>query len=138
MILVFIVLFFFVTVPPLHGQESYAEFERGLNLTEAQRTQVEGVKQKYIPEWRALNRESMNTRIELRELHKNLSNNGGRAEALRNRLREIENTKENLYNQYRTEVSRILDNQQRERYNTFTDRERRRMMSPNRMRGYGR
>jgi periplasmic protein CpxP/Spy len=133
-----LLLLFFTVVPPLYSQDSYSEFERGLNLSESQRTQVEGIRNKYIDEWRSLKRESMQKRIELRELNRNPSNNGGRAEALHNDIRSIEQSRENLYNRYRGEVSRVLNPEQRSKYNNFSDMERRRSPHPSRFRGYGR
>ena len=60
----------FFCAPSLFGQESYREFEQGLNLSDSQRAQVDGIKRKYMGEWRALKDESARKRLELRELRR--------------------------------------------------------------------
>jgi Spy/CpxP family protein refolding chaperone len=136
--LTYILLFLFVAVPPLFAQDSYQEFERGLNLSEAQRSQVEGIKNRYIEEWRSLKSESIRKRLELRQAYRNPSMDGNRAQALQEDIRGIEQSRQNLYNQYRNEVSRVLNDQQRQRYNSFSENERRKVMHPLRPRGYAR
>ncbi len=64
-LLVVYVLFFWV--PALFGQESYREFEQGLNLSDSQRAQVEGIKRRYMGEWMALKNEAAKKRLELWE-----------------------------------------------------------------------
>ncbi len=120
----------FVWVSPLSAQDSYSEFERGLNLSDSQKNQVEGIKRKYLDELRSIRRESMRKRLELREVHRNPRNNGGKEESLRNEIRELEQSRDQIYNRYRSEVGRVLNQEQRERYNSFTESERRRGMGP--------
>ena len=125
------------------AQASYREFERGLNLSEAQRNQVEGIKRKYMNEWRGLKDESVRKRIELNEIqryrHHPLRNERMDREARLERARQdIEQSRERLYRRYRDEVSRVFNEEQRGRYNEFITRERRGMMRPPRHRGYDR
>lgn len=132
----FLILLLFV--PPLHGQNSYSEFERGLGLTNAQKTQVEEIRNRYINEWRALKQESIRKRLELQELNKNPSANPERIDKLRNEIEDIEQSRNNLYNQYRGEVSRTLNKEQQEKYNSFCDTEQRQRIRMFRQRRYGR
>jgi Spy/CpxP family protein refolding chaperone len=127
-------------VPPLLAQDSYSEFERGLDLTESQRAQVQGIRNKYISEWKAVRRESVRKRLELKELGKNPTANIERTEKLQNEVRELETARDNIYHQYRSEVSKTLNEKQRERYNNFFDTEDRRMemMGPHQPRRYDR
>ena len=55
---------------------------------------------------------------------------------LENELRELETVQRNIYNQYRVEVSRVLNEKQRERYNNFFDTENRKMIHPSHQRRY--
>jgi Spy/CpxP family protein refolding chaperone len=125
MIPLFLLLLFYV--PPLFAQDSYSEFERGLELTEPQKTQIQGIRNKYINEWRVVRRESMRKRLELRELIENPAANAERIVRLQSEIRELETARGNIYNQYRSEVSRILNEKQRERCNNFFDTENKRM-----------
>jgi Spy/CpxP family protein refolding chaperone len=131
-------LLFLLFVPPLFAQDSYADFERGLQLTDSQKMKVEEIKKKYINEWRSTKQEVVRKRLELRELSRNQPGNTERIEKLQNEISDIESSRENLYNQYRGEVSRVLNDEQKEKYNNFCTSERRRMMRPLGMRGYGR
>ncbi len=119
---VFVVL---LLASPLWGQESYREFERGLNLSEAQRAQMDGIKHKYVGEWRGIKNESVKKRIELRELDRSRPEGRERAEKLERDLQGLEASRQRLFRQYRGEVSAILNDEQRVRYNQFIDRERR-------------
>jgi Spy/CpxP family protein refolding chaperone len=132
------ILLFLLFTPPLYAQNSYSEFERGLNLSDSQRSQVEGIRNRYIDEWRALKQESIQKRLEMRELRRERSNNGGREDMLRSEIRSIEQSRENLFNRYRSEVSRVLNPEQKSRYDNFSDMERRRNMHPSRLREHGR
>jgi Spy/CpxP family protein refolding chaperone len=123
---------------PLFAQDSYFDFERGLKLSDAQRARIEDVKKKYIGEWRTCGRDAMQKRLELRELYRSPSPNREKVEKLQNELVEIEALRENMYNQYRGEISKILSDEQREKYDSFTNSERRRMMHPMGLRGHGR
>ncbi len=127
-------------VPPLFAQDSYSEFERGLDLTESQRALVQGIRNRYISEWKAVRRESVRKRLKLRELGKNPTGNIERIEKLQNEVRELETARDNIYHQYRSEVSKTLNEKQRERYNNFFDTEDRRMgiMGPHQPRRYDR
>lgn len=135
-----ILLLSFLVVPPLHAQNSYTEFERGLNLSDAQRMRAEGVREKYINDWRSMRQESMRKRIELRELQRNPQLNQQRIDRTQRELQGLRRSRDMSYEQYRSEVSRVLDERQRRRYNSFTDSERRnRMGGPHRrMRGHER
>jgi hypothetical protein len=113
---------------PLCAQESYREFEKGLNLSESQRTQADGIKRKYVDEWRTLKEESVKKRVELKEL--NRSDQRERAEKTQRELGQIEASKQRLFRQYTGEVSTVLNEEQRERFNKFRGRENRRPMSP--------
>jgi Spy/CpxP family protein refolding chaperone len=127
-----------VLTASLFAQDSYVDFERGLNLTEAQRARVENVKKKYMNEWRASEQDTMQKKLELRELYKNPSPNREKIGKLQDELLEIKVSRDSRYNQYRGEISRILSEQQRERYDSFTNSERRRMIRPLGLRGHGR
>jgi len=133
-----LLLLLLLFAPPLYGQNSYAEFERGLWLSHSQKTQVEDIRNKYINEWRALKQESIKKRLELQELNKNPAANPERAGKLRNEIGEIEQSRDNLYKQYRGEVSRTLNKEQRERYNSFCDTQKKQKVRSFRPGRYGR
>jgi len=124
---------------PLYGQHSYFDFERGLNLTDEQRSAAEEVKRKYMHEWRRSGKEVGKKKFELRNLYRNPSFNRENIEKLQKEILEIEIERENLYNRYRGEVSRILNEEQREKYDNFCGSERKRSNRPSGlMRRYGR
>ena len=133
-----LLLLLLLSSSPILAQESYTEFERGLNLTDSQKHQIVEIRKRYINEWQTLKRQSISKRLELRRLSKAPSNNYEQIEKIRNELGEIEGSRENLYNQYRIEVSKVLNEEQRERYNNFCGMERRKMIRPFMQRGYGR
>jgi hypothetical protein len=112
--------------PLVYGQSTYSEFERGLQLSESQKAQAEETKRRYMGELQGLKQESINKRLELRELDSHPGSNPERRERLQRELGVIENSRQNLYNQYRSDVSRVLNHDQRERYNSFVNTERRR------------
>jgi len=89
-------IFFALSVSPLYAQHSYSDFERGLNLSDAQRTSVEDVKRKYMDEWHASRREAIKKKLELRDLYKNPSSNRGRIETLQKQILELEISRESL------------------------------------------
>jgi Spy/CpxP family protein refolding chaperone len=128
--LIFFLLLFFSCVPSLFAQHSYSEFERSLELTEPQKAQVHGIRNKYINEWQTVRREFMRKRLELRELGKNPVASPEKVGRLENEIRELETAQGNIYNQYKAEVSRVLNEKQRERYNNFFDTENRKMTHP--------
>jgi hypothetical protein len=130
-----LLLLSFLLMPPLYAQNSYSEFERGLNLTDSQRRRTEGVNQRYIEEWRFQRQETLRKRIELQELKKNPSANMDRIEKAQRELRDIERSREHSYNRYRSDLSQVLDEKQRERYNSFTESERNRRLGPQSPRG---
>jgi Spy/CpxP family protein refolding chaperone len=138
MTLIIPLLLLLLFVPPLYGQNSYMEFERGLGLSHSQKTQVEGIRNRYIDEWRTLKQESIKKRLELQELNKNPAANPERADKLRSEIGDIEQSRNNLYNQYRGEVSRTLNKEQRERYNSFCDTEQKQRTRSFQQRRYGR
>ena len=112
---------------PCGAQESYREFERGLNLSDAQRAQVDGIKRKYVDEWRALKEESMRKRLELRDL--NRPGQREKAERVQRELDQIQTARQRLFRQYSGEVSSVFSDEQRDRFNRFSARENRRPMS---------
>lgn len=124
--------------PSLYAQNSYSEFERGLGLSNPQRTQIEGIRNRYTNEFQSLRQESMKKRLELRELSRNPRANTERIGRVQGEIQELDTAKHNLYQQYRGEVSRTLNDRQREHYKSFCDQERRK--NPNRFnpRRYGR
>lgn len=121
--LVFSIALFFFCASPLFAQHSrsYSEFERDLALTEPQKAQVEGIRNKYFDEWRAVRKESTRKRLKLKELSRNPSVSPEKMGRLKNELRELETTRGNIYDQYKAEVLRVLNDRQRERYNNFFD-----------------
>lgn len=123
----FLLLCVFIT-PSLWAQNSYSEFERGLQLSEPQRTQVEDIRNRYTNEWQSLRGETARKRMELKELNRNPGPNAARIGRLRGELQELDTARHNSYQQYRSEVSRSLNDRQRERYNSFCDQERRKNM----------
>jgi hypothetical protein len=138
-----ILLPLFLMSPPVFAQASYREFERDLNLSETQRNQMEGIKRKYMNEWRGLKDESVRKRIELNDIQRNrraLAPNGkiDRQERLERDLQGIEQSRERVYRRYRDEVSRVFNNEQRGRYDQFIARERQGLMRPPRYRGHDR
>ena len=128
--IIFILLLFFSCVPSAFAQNSYKEFERSLELTEPQKIQMQGIRNKYINEWKTVRKESMRKRLELKELCKNPAASLEKCGKLENELRDLETVRGNIYNQYRGEVSRVLNEKQRERYNNFFNAENRKMTHP--------
>jgi hypothetical protein len=125
-----LLLLSFILMPPLYAQNSYSEFERGLNLTDIQKRRAEGVKQKYIEEWRFQRQEALKKRLELKELGKDPSANRGRIDNAQRELRGLERSRERTYDQYRSELSQVLNERQREQYNNFAESERKRRVGP--------
>lgn len=130
-----LLLLSFLLMPPLYAQNSYSEFERGLNLSEAQKKRAEGVKQKYIEEWRSQRQEALTRRLELRELQKDPSTNRDKIYRTQRELREMEHSRERSYDQYRSELSQVLNERQRDQYNSFADSERKKRLEPQSPRG---
>ncbi|MGD0230196.1 MAG: Spy/CpxP family protein refolding chaperone [Syntrophorhabdales bacterium] len=112
--------------PPLFAQQSYGEFERDLNLSDSQKAQADGIKRRYIGEWRSLNDESARKRLELRQLDRGRPGQRERAERLQRDLDRIEASRQRLFHQYRGEVSTVFNDEQRGRFNRFTWQENRR------------
>jgi Spy/CpxP family protein refolding chaperone len=123
-------LFCLFLAPSLSAQESYREFERGLNLTDAQRAQAWAIQRKYIAEWRALTDESMRRRLELRMLDPDRPDQREQAERLQRDLIRIEITRQRLFHRYHREVSSVFTEEQRERFYRFMNQENRRAMHP--------
>lgn|GEM_PF-417649 len=131
-----LLLLSFGLTPPLSAQNSYSEFERGLNLTESQRRRAEEVREKYIQEWRLQRQEALRKRLELNDLRRNPSANRDRIEKTQRELRDIDRSWEKSYGQYRSDLSRVLNERQRDQYNQFSEWERRnRAMPPQGFRG---
>jgi Spy/CpxP family protein refolding chaperone len=120
----------FLSSPLLYAQQSYHEFEKGLNLTEDQRVQVDAIKRKYMAAWRALNDASAEKRLELRELNPHKRKEWERAARLERELDQIEASKQRLFSSYRGEISTVFNNEQRGRFNRFTEQENRRAAGP--------
>ena len=130
--------FFLVLFPVLsaQAQDSYQDFERGLNLSDGQREQVQGIRKKYMDEWRTLHNESARKRLELQGVDRNSEAGRERARRLENDLNNTRLSRENLYRRYQGEVSGVLNEQQRGRYEKFSNGEGRRgMMPPPQQRG---
>ncbi|HEY3277280.1 MAG TPA: hypothetical protein VGJ94_11710 [Syntrophorhabdaceae bacterium] len=123
------VFFLLFAAMSAYAQSGYSQFERDLQLSEAQRARVEETKRRYMDDLHGLNQDYVNKRLELRELDRNPSSDPDRKQRLRSELRSIENTRHNLYNQYRSDVSRALNEEQRNRYNRFVETERRRSIN---------
>jgi Spy/CpxP family protein refolding chaperone len=134
--IVLLLLAFLLSTPPLYAQQSYSEFERGLELSDSQKVRMEQIKRRYMGEIRSLQRESLSIRIELRELSRNPSENAERMMRLRRELDQIEVAKEGIYHQYRSEMIRSLNDKQRERFNNFCETENKKNMRRFRQRGY--
>jgi Spy/CpxP family protein refolding chaperone len=124
-------------VPPLDAQNSYTEFERGLNLTESQRKKVGEVRERYIREWQLQRQEALRKRLELNDLRKNPYANRDRIDRTQRELRNIERSWEQSYGQYRSDLSHVLNERQRNQYNQFTEWERRNRSMPQGYRGFG-
>lgn len=127
---IFFLLLFLLCAPSAFAQNSYKEFERSLELTEPQKIQMQGIRNKYINEWKTVRKESVRKRLELKELCKNPAGSLEKCGKLENELRDLETVRGNIYNQYRGEVSRVLNEKQRERYNNFFNAENRKMTHP--------
>lgn len=123
-----LLLLSFLLAPPLYAQVSYPEFERGLNLTEAQKRRAEEAKQRYIQDWNLQRQEALKKRFELRELEKDPVRNRERIFRAQRELIEMERSQERSYNQYRSELSQVLNERQREQYDRFADTEKRKRM----------
>jgi hypothetical protein len=136
-LLAFVCVLFFC-VPALLGQESYREFEQGLNLSDSQRAQVEGIKRKYMDEWTALKDESTRKRLELRELREDRPEDREKSQRLQRDLDQLDASRHRLFRRYTGEVSGVFNEQQRGRFNRFMDRENRRPVNPPRYRFHGR
>lgn len=119
---------------PLHAQQSYREFERGLNLSDSQKQQMDDIKRRYVDEWRNLKEESVRKRVELRELNPERPDQRERAERVQRDLDQIQASKQRLLREYNGEVSTIFNEEQRSRYNRFRSHESRRPMRPPRYR----
>lgn len=125
-----LLLLSFSLVPPLSAQNSYTEFERGLNLTESQRRRAEEVREKYIQEWRFQRQEALRKRIELNDLRRNPAANRDRIEKSQRELRDIDRSWERSYKEYRSDLSQVLNERQRNQYNQFSEWERRNRAMP--------
>ena len=129
-LLFFVGLLCLFVVPSLSAQESYHEFERGLNLSESQKAQAWAIQRKYIGEWRALTDESMRKRFELRKLDPARPDQRERAERLQRDMFQIEAAKQRLFHEYHREVSSVFTEEQRWRFHRFMEQENRRAMHP--------
>jgi hypothetical protein len=121
-----LLLLSFILMPPLYAQNSYSEFERGLNLTDIQKRRAEGVTE----EWRAQRQEALKRKLELMELRKYPSANRERIDKTQRELRGLDRSRDRSYNQYRSELSQVLNERQREQYNNFAESERKRRVGP--------
>ena len=126
-LLLFPVLLF---ASPAQAQDSYRDFERGLNLSDTQKEQVQGIRKKYMDEWRTLNQESARKRLELQGVDRSSEAGRERARKLEDDINSMRSSRENLYRRYQGEVSGVLNEQQRGRYEKFSTGEGRRGMMP--------
>jgi hypothetical protein len=126
---IFVLMFAWLALPA-HAQDSYRDFEKELNLTDAQRQRVEGINKKYIGEWQGLKNEAVRKRLELQGVDQGSPAGRERARRLESDLQGIRSSRENLYRQYKGEVYGVLDEKQRGRYDRFVDGERRRGTMP--------
>jgi Spy/CpxP family protein refolding chaperone len=124
-------------VPPLYGQDSYSDFERGLELSQPQRAKIDQMRKRYMVVMRTLQQQSMRKRLELREIYRNAPQNKEGIIRLRNELEDLELEKASLYDQYNAELKQMLTDKQREQYNRFCDTENRRTANPYKQRGHG-
>jgi Spy/CpxP family protein refolding chaperone len=131
-----VLLLLFIT-PPARAQNAYSEFERRLQLSDPQRMQVEDIRNRYQNEWQVLRQESARKRMELRELSKDPASNSAKINRTQSELQELDTARHNSYQQYRSEVGRVLNERQRQQYNTFCDQERRKKMMRERSFGPG-
>ena len=120
----------FICAPVLFGQETYREFEEGLNLSDSQRAQVEEIKRKYMDEWMALRNQSLRTRLEMRELIRTRPDQHERLQKLQRELDQVDESKRQLFRRYIGDVSGVFNEEQRIRFNRFMNRENRRPMMP--------
>jgi hypothetical protein len=128
---IWLIAMILVSLPlPLHAQQTYGEFERGLNLSDSQREQVHGIKRRYVDEWRGLKEEAVRKRVELRELNRERPDQREKAERVQRELDQIQASKQRLLRQYSGEVSTIFNEEQRNRFNRFRNSETRRSMRP--------
>ena len=123
---------------PLYAQDTYPEFESGLRLSPPQKMRAEQIRRRYMGEMRSLQQESLNRRLELRELRRDNTQNRERMHRLRREIHDIEASRGNIYNQYRSDLEKTLDKRQRERFNSFCDKEHRRGVRRFRPKGYER
>jgi hypothetical protein len=129
--LILLLLLFFSCVPFLFAQHSYSEFEESLELTEPQKVQMQSIRNRYINEWQTVRKEFIRKRLEQRTLCKNPAvDSPEKCGKLENELRDMETARGNIYNQYKGEVSKVLNEKQRERYNNFLDAKHRKMTHP--------
>jgi len=134
--LLFILLTFYIS--PLFAQNTYEDFERGLNLSETQKTKIEEIKKRYLDEWKAISRKTMTKKMELKGLYHNPDQNKERIERIHREIFELESAREDMFNRYRSELSRVLNDKQRERYNDFFYSEKRKGMHSIGIRRHGR
>lgn len=135
----FLVLFaLLVCAPSLFGQESYREFERGLNLSGSQKAQVAEIKKKYMAEWMALKDERARKRLELREFTASRPDERVRSEELQRDLDQLRSSRLSLFRRYEAEVSSVFNEEQRSRFKEFMDRESRGHMNRFRNRAHER
>ncbi len=125
-----LLLFVLLFLAQANAQDTYHDFERGLNLSESQREQAQGIRKRYMDEWGTLNNEAARKRLELQGVDRNSDAGRERARRLENELNGLQSSKENLYRRYRSEVSGVLNEQQRGRYERFYNGERNRGVMP--------
>jgi hypothetical protein len=125
-------------IPTVFAQESYREFEQGLNLTDMQRAQVESIKKRYMTEWTALKDESARKRLDLREIRRDKPDQREKAERLQRDLDQLTASRQRLFRRYTEEVSTVFNDEQRGRFSRFMDRENRRPMNFPRFRAHER
>lgn len=132
------ILLCLLSMPPLHARDSYSDFERGLNLSREQKVRMEEIRNRYIDEWHSSRQEIIRKQIEIKDLSGNPHRNQDQIDKLSSEIENMSMKRENLYNQYRDDVSRILDEKQKEKFDSFSNSERRRSMGRRGMKRYGR
>lgn len=127
-----------LSLAPLNAQDSYSDFERGLQLSNEQRSRILEIRRIYMDEFRTIKRQLIQNRLALKKAYERKPVEREYIERLEQKIEEMEYSRENLYNQYISDVSRILNEEQREQYKNFCNSESRKNMRRFRMRDYGR
>jgi hypothetical protein len=137
MTVVVVALVLLLCSSPLFAQSSYSDFERGLGLSDDQRARADQIKRRYMGEMRYLQQEALNRRLQLRELDGAAPQNRQRINRLRREIEDLEMSKGQIFHLYRSELKKTLNDQQRERYNSYCESQNRQNSRRFKQRGYG-